>query len=462
MYTVFDEKNKQNKGLPMRETRTVQTSIFDFYSKHEFGSQLENLSDLLDEHPEILSLVAADLKDASCNNSGRHGLSIESIFRCLLLKQILQISYEKLAFYLSDSLTYRTFTRLKVKESPRKSVLQSTIRQIKPETLEAVYYELATSAFDAGECYADVLRIDSTVVKSNIATPSDSQLLDDAVRVMSRCLAKSAANTDVKIRFKDNRKKSKALARCIFYAKNKEKAVLYPKLLRVVKRLTKQVDRAIARVQGSATTSDRCDTWLKNLMHYRALTEKIIDQAERRVIKKEMVPSTEKIVSLFESHTDIIIKGNRDIDFGHKINLATDTRGLVTGFTIEMGNPSDTERYLPMLEGHERLYGELPNTVVADGGYASQANVKAGKALGVKRVVFHKKKGITLKAMGVQQKTYDKLKGFRAGIEGNISELKRAFGLGKVTWKGQDGFGAYVFSSIISYNLMRLARFDTG
>lgn len=129
---------------------------------------------------------------------------------------------------------------------------------------------------------------------------------------------------------------------------------------------------------------------------------------------------------------------------------------------IEEGNPKDTERFIPLLEIHQSLYGCLPKTTIADGGYASQANVDDGKAMGVKRVAFHKKNGITLRMMGVQQKTLKKLKDFRAGIEGNISELKRAFGASKALWKGEDGFKAFVWSSVISYNLTRLVRLDSG
>ncbi len=129
---------------------------------------------------------------------------------------------------------------------------------------------------------------------------------------------------------------------------------------------------------------------------------------------------------------------------------------------IEEGNPADTERYVPILKEHDALYGQLPKTVFADGGYASRDNVKKSKDLGIKQVVFHKKKGITLRAMGVQERTYNILRNFRAGIEGNISELKRAFGAGKALWKGHDGFKADVWASVISYNLVRLTRLQSG
>ena len=117
---------------------------------------------------------------------------------------------------------------------------------------------------------------------------------------------------------------------------------------------------------------------------------------------------------------------------------------------------------MPVVNDHDRRYGVVPETVVADGGYASLANLDAGKEMGVKRVVFHKKRGLTPAAMGVKNKTYKALRNFRAGIEGNISELKRAFGLGKSMWKKLDGFKAYVWASVLSYNLARLVRLRSG
>ncbi len=197
-------------------------------------------------------------------------------------------------------------------------------------------------------------------------------------------------------------------------------------------------------------------------MHYRQLLERVIDQAQRRVLQGEKVPATEKIFSLFEPHTDIIIKGSRDIEYGHKVNLSTDAKGLISALLIEEGNPCDTDRFIPVLQAHQSLYQQVPKTTIADGGYASQKNIKHGKSLGIKRVGFHKKKGITLSAMGMKAKTLKTLRDFRAGIEGNISELKRAFGASKATWKGQEGFLSFVWASAISYNLTRLVRIDSG
>lgn len=446
----------------MRETRTAQRSIFDFYSKHEFGYFLCELSSLLDEHPEILAELEKDLLRDAVRSTGRKGLSVESIFRCMLLKQITGVSYEMLAFHLADSHSYRSFARLDRNCYPGKSSLSNNIRRIRPQTLESLFKILSVKAFGQGVLDVNLLRVDSTVVKSNIAPPSDSQLLDDGIRVLSRLFAKSRDCTEVKLRLSDYRKRSRSLSARIFYAKKSEKDALYGELIPLAKQVLKQSERAIEQVQRQCPDALLSQSWINQVTHYRQLLEQVVDQTQRRVVNGETVPATEKIVSLFEPHTDIIIKGYRDIEYGHKINLATDKSGLITAMMIEKGNPCDTERFIPLIEMHQAVYGCLPQTTIADGGYASRANLTQGKTLGIKQVAFHKKKGISVSAMGVKEKTLKKLRNFRAGIEGNISELKRAFGAAKALWKGEDGFMAFVWSSVISYNLTRLVRLNSG
>ena len=446
----------------MRKARVAQASIFESYSKHELGVRLKLLSDLLDQHPDILSLVTPDLVDESVANVGRDGLSAESIFRCLLLKQQLGLSYEQLSFHLSDSITYRSFARLAHDSTPSRSGLQSTIRRIKPETLATIHEMLSQNWLEQGILSMEKLRIDSTVVASNIAAPSDSHLLDDGIRVLSRLLAKSKGATGIKIRFTDQRRSSKSLSFQIFNAKKAEKERLYPDLLKLSRVVLKQVDRGLQSVRSGVCEGEQKEKWMLTVEHYRNLMLKIIDQTERRVIHMEKVHSSEKLVSLFEPHSDIIVKGLRDVQYGHKINLSSEKRGFITYLSIEKGNPSDKELFLPVLDYHQSTLKALPGSVVADGGYASQANVTEGRGKGIKHVVFNRRVGLTNQAMGVKQKTFDRLRHFRAGIEGNISELKRAFGASKATWKGHDGFKAFVWSAVISYNLTRLARWQSG
>ncbi|MEA3643895.1 MAG: ISNCY family transposase [Lamprobacter sp.] len=446
----------------MRETRNAQASIFDRYSEHEFGRHLERLSALLDEYPQVLELIAGDFNKASVARTGACGLSVESILRCLVLKQITQLSYQKLSFHLSDSATYRTFARLTAKQSPSKSALQATIRRVQPETLVQIHRLLISDWLVQGQLSLDTLRIDSTVVDSNIAPPSDSGLLEDGIRVLSRLMANSKINTGVKIRFVDQRKRSKSLAFRIFHAKKPEKNRLYPELIRCARVALEQTSKAIDKVRLHAADEIRCRPWIDEVEHYRGLLIKVIDQTERRVIHNEKVPASEKIVSLFEPHTDIIVKGLRDVQYGHKVNLATERYGFVTYFKVEDGNPADSTLYQPVLDACQSDYEITSDAVVTDAGYAGADNVRRARQGGVKRAVFNKPLGLSLHDMGVKRKTFVALRDFRAGIEGNISELKRAFGMSRATWKGLSGFGAYVWSAVLSYNLMRCARLCPG
>ena len=169
------------------------------------------------------------------------------------MKQILQVSFEKLSFHLSDSVTYRSFARLEADCYPSRSGLHSAIRNIKAETLEKANGLNLSHLIEDGVISVDKLRINSTVAASNIAPPSDSQLLADSIRVLSRLMSQSKELTGVKIRFTDQRKKSKSLSYRIFNAKKAEKDNLYPQLLGCASRVLKQSCKALDRV------TDECE-----------------------------------------------------------------------------------------------------------------------------------------------------------------------------------------------------------
>lgn len=447
----------------MRESRTVQGSIFDSYSQNEHGQRLCSLSDLLDKHPQILSVLEQDLINTNVQKTGRCGLSVESIFRCLLLKSVLQISYRKLAFYLSDTASYRCFARLSAHQFPSRSGLQSAIRKLSPEGLETIHKLLCAQWYQQGKIDDTKIRIDSTVVESDIAPPSDSQLLNDCIRVLSRQLATCHRQTGLKVRFTDQRDKSKRLAFMIFHAKETEKQALYPQLLACAVVVLKQINRTVSKLENPPSQHKaNHQVWCERAEHYRHLLCKVIHQTQQRVYENISVPASEKVLSVFEPHTDVIVKGARDLQYGHKINLATDAQGLVLHLCILQGNPADKVLYKPILQSHQNLFGQMPHTTIADGGYASLQNVMDGRADGVVRAAFHKRAGLGYHVMGLKRKTLASLRTFRAGIEGNISELKRAFGLSKARWKNKDGFDAFVWSGVLSYNLVRMTRLSTA
>ena len=188
MLKLICEKTNTPKDDAMRMTRTTQQSLFDDYSQHKYGQELQTISEILDKNERILELVKHDLQMAEMKPTGRAGLSIESVLRCIILKQKLQVSYERLAFELSDSSTYRAFVRLQGNVMPKKSCLQASTRQISAATLEAVNQDILIGLLEASAINFNKIRVDSTVVKSNIKEPSDSSLLNDSVRVLSRLL----------------------------------------------------------------------------------------------------------------------------------------------------------------------------------------------------------------------------------------------------------------------------------
>ena len=196
----------------------------------------------------------------------------------------------------------------------------------------------------------------------------------------------------------------------------------------------------------------------KQLERAVGLMRKVINQTERRVFCGEKVPASEKIISLFEDHSDIIVKGKRDIQYGHKVFLTGGATSLILDCQLPRGNPADTDLYIPLLERQKELYGKMPRQVSADGGFASKDNLAEAKELKVKDVVFAKKRGLSVLDMAKSAWVYKKLRNFRAGIEANISTLKRAFGLTRCTWKSWEGFCRYVWSSIVAYNLQVMAR----
>ncbi|MEH6473966.1 MAG: ISNCY family transposase [Halopseudomonas sp.] len=447
----------------MRQKRTVQSSIFDVYADHDIGRELKAMSDWLDAHCEILEWVTEDLCRPKSQNTGRIGLSAESILRCAILKQYRQLSYEELAFFLEDSLSLQAFARLPLSIRPKKSALQLGISAIRDESWERINRLILKVARQEKIEGGRMVRVDSTVTQAPILAPSDSSLLWDAVRIQVRLLEQAQTLAGgVRLDWHDHRRVAKKRAYLIQYARGKEKKQrLYQDLIKV----TRDTLGYLCRVQFKLvflTQDAALKAWLAQVKHYQGLIERVIDQTHRRVLNGEQVPVAEKVVSLFEEHTDIIVKGSRDVQYGHKLNLATGRCGLVLDVVIEDGNPADSERFIPLLERQIEIYGRAPRQMAADGGYASKDNVQQAKAKGVKDVAFHKKKGLKVEQMAKSDWVYRKLRNFRAGVEAGISYLKRSYGLGRCSWKGLDHFKAYIWSSVVAHNLAVFSRLQAA
>ena len=444
----------------MRKKQRLQTSLFDHYVEHEIGTELKNISMILDQHIEVLDWVEKDIQTINLKDeSGRKGMSVESILRCAILKQHRHLSYEELSFTLLDSLSCQTFARLTDGFVPKKSALQGAISRIQNQTWERINLALLNNAKESGIEKGTMLRIDSTVTETHILEPTDSNLLRDSVRVMTRLL-KQADEMEVNFEYHDHHRVAKKRARSIIYIRGEDKKkVLYRDLIRYTKKTLQYINNAKIAGLVKQTTDWKC--WCLEVDHYLPLINKIIDQTTRRVFNDETVPASEKIFSLFETHTDIIVKGSRDIQYGHKLNFSTGRSGMVLDVVIESGNPADSDQFIPMVDRHIEHYGKAPRQAAADGGYASKENLETAKQRNIKDVVFHKKRGLTVLEMAKSHWVYNKLRNFRAGIEAGISYLKRCFGLSRCNWKGLEHYKTYVWSSVVTHNLVMMARLQT-
>jgi IS5 family transposase len=444
----------------MRQSHTTQPSIFDFYPEHDYGRELKAISLWLDDHSELIDWVRMDLTTICKNNAGRSSMTAESVLRCALLKQIRQLSYQDLAFALLDSQSCQTFGRLdRSKEIPGKSALQKTISRISAVTWEVFNQSLVQDAKALKLEKGDVVRIDSTVTESDIHEPTDSTLLWDSVRTLVRLMEAAEEISTQKLPWVNHQRSAKKRMHEILNTKGMARKVpLYKHLLRLTKNSLDYIETVQASLLEGCTDVFAYDVWLCEVQHFVPLIKQVVSQTERRVLNGESVPATEKLYSIFEPHTDLIKKGSRPLEYGHKLNLSSGKSGLILDLVVEQGNPCDTSRLLPMLQRHKDNYGQVPRQCSVDGGYASQDNLDEAKAFGVKDMAFSKKKGLTIEAMASSQWIYKKLQHFRAGIESNISCLKRAYGMTRCLWKGWERFNQYVWLSVVSYNLSLFAR----
>ena len=453
----------------MRQARQKQLNLTPPWLALAHASELAAIDRLLDASPAMAEFIWRDLKaERVVKNAGAEGLSAEQVLRALIVKQLNGFSYRELAFHLADSTSYRTFCGLSLGQRPSKTVLAACIKAIRYETLEQINRVVVGVADGKKIEDGARVRVDTTVVESNIHAPLDSNLLLDCVRVLTRVMRNTRQILGPEVSFANRTRRARRRALAILHARFKEKRKpLYRDLVLVAKETIESARRAIAVVErrletGSLNVSDRVRAAgvRKELAHFTGLSLRVIDQTERRVFNDESVPAKEKIVSIFEEHTDIIVKDQRETFYGHKICLASGRSSLVTDCTILEGNPADSTLAEPMIDRHIDILGRAPKQVAYDGGFTSKANLEAIKAKGIIDVAFSKARTLKITDMVRSSYVYKKLRNFRAGIEGTISFLKRTFGLDRCTWRSLPSFRSYVWSSILTFNLLVIARHE--
>jgi IS5 family transposase len=451
----------------MRKKYQKQLSLMITGVDHPHARELQAISQVLDSKPIINEWVLQDLTrdKVMLTDTGAEGMTAEQVVRAAIIKQMEAFSYEDLAFHLLDSICYRNFCRIGIADKGfQKSALCANIKAISPETWESINHLLVAYGQNKNIETGKQSRIDCTVISSNIHEPTDSSLLWDSVRVLTRMLGKIKEQfEDLKISYTDHTKRAKRRMLGVLNAKNKKvRKKEYQDLLKVTHKTVSYAETAVSLLENQALKNlslfDTARSMADELKEIIRLTQKVIDQTTRRVIHDESVPASEKIVSIFEPHTDIIKKDRRDTFYGHKVCLSGGASNLITDCLILDGNPADSDLTCQMLDRHNEIYGHYPLKTALDGGFASKANLASAKGKGIKDVCFAKKRGLEEEDMCRSSWVYKRLRRFRAGIESGISWLKRCFGLTRCTWKSLRSFKSYVWASIVSANLLTLAR----
>lgn len=428
---------------------------------HPQADELEAINRIINSKPTICDHVLQDLcKGRPTVRSGARGMSADQVLRAAIVKSLFGFTYKELAFHMVDSQSIRRFCQIGIADKGfKKSVLNKNIKALSEKTWQAVNQDLIGYANDRKIEKGRQVRIDCTVVESNIHPPSDSSLLWDSVRVLTRLLHRAKDDYGLRqLHFQDHRRRAKKRMVAIQYAKNnKARKPMYKDLLKVSRQCIGYAHSAIDLISSSPASLSMmmlsCD-----LKQFAKLAQKVVDQTERRVINGEKVSATEKIVSLFEPHTDIIVKDRRETFYGHKVCLTGGASNLIVDCLITDGNPADSTLTETMLNRQNEIYGRYPLKVALDGGFASKDNLDAAKGMKIKDVCFAKKRGLKVEDMCRSQWVYNRLRRFRAGIESGISWIKRCFGFARCTWKGLRSFKSYVWSSIVSANLLTIAR----
>lgn len=433
----------------------------------EYWAKYEAMGRILEGNPGILDIAHRDFdKSLSQSEYGRGGYTSEQILRSIVVMFIEEKSYRDTVILVENSEFLRNFIKLGNKEMMDFTFLCKAFTALSEETWKLVNGALSKYAKKKEKITTEKLRLDTTAYETNIHYPTDSSLLWDSYRTSAR-LMKDACDEmkQVGLTHRFHTKKVRKLA--LYISRNggkKEKGVqqkiksTYRKLIERVKWIVSVGEVAEKLLSAGNLKAMAVAAELK---HYLPIERKITSQAERRVILGEKVPSIEKVYSLFEEHTELIKRGKagKPIEFGHKVLLAETGEKFIIHYETMPKQKADTELINESLNIHYKVFGSSPAVLAGDKGFYESREQIRNLAKRIETVSICKK-GRRTAEEDKRESTEEFNAGqrFRAGIEGTISVLKRAFKLSKCFFKGFKNFASSVGCAVFCHNLVMLAR----
>jgi IS5 family transposase len=434
---------------------------------------LQFLSDFLDQHLELLELVSCDLRRGLKQpDSGREGLAALQVLRSFVLQRVKNWDLRELRERVADGLTLRVFTGFYAAQVPRHQAFHRSFSRLTPDTMRALNEAVVAAAVAMGIEDGAQLRVDTTVVETNIQFPTDSKLLWDCVRVLTRLVERLVEHLpQLSGRFHNRtrcaRRRMQELQRMTPRQRRSRQVPTYRALIKVTAQVVDNSRAALKAAKlarlAEAPARSEVERVSKELEHYAALAERVLSQARRRVLEGEQVGAQEKLYSIFEPHTDLIKRGkaNTPVEFGHKVLLAETRRGLITDYQILAGNPPDEMQVQPSLQRHLQQFGTVPRVYATDRGFYSGPNVALVSAAGVALESIPQRGGRKTPQRAAYEKSrpFKRAQKFRAGIEGRISVLGRGRGMKRCCLRGRDGFEVLVGAAVLANNLLVIARY---
>ncbi len=432
---------------------------------------LKRISEFLDDCPKIVKRVRKDLDwGLKKPDTGRCGITAPQVVRSLILMRVKNWDYRELRERIADGYTLRQFTRFYSQRVPKHDAFNRAFNKLRPQTMQALNDLVVEAAVNLGLEDGKKLRVDTTVVETDIHHPTDSTLLWDVVRVLTRLIGRLAGVLPKGIggftnRTRCARRRMQEIQRMTARQRHDRQEGKYRELIGVTEQVVQNARGVLEKTKDERGLDVMDDIVIRELRrkidHYCQLGEGVIEQARRRVLEREQVPTDEKIYSIFETHTDLIKRGKvqKPIEFGHKIFLAESAHGLITQYCVLDGNPSDHTHVKPSVQRHKKSFGFAPHLYSSDRGFFSPENITLCRDAGVKFVCIPQRGGKKTPDRETLEKSpaFKKGQRFRAGIEGRISVLFRGRGMKRCLAEGRQRFEVLVGAAVLANNLMAMA-----
>ncbi len=433
---------------------------------------LQRIDTFLEQHSVLIEHVRRDLeRGLKKPGTGRNGITPSQTLRSLTLMRVKNWDYRELRERINDGYTLRGFTQFDSHLVPQHDAFNRAFNRLTPATLEAINQAVVQAAVQLGLEDGKKLRVDTTVVETNIHYPTDATLLWDSVRTITRLVGDLQDKLPHGVKGFTNRNRSarrrmQQIQRMTAQQRQQQQVSKYRELLRITEQVVQNARQVVEQTENisglDVIAGLVIDQLRQQITSYCDLADRVIDQTRRRVLQGEQVPSEQKVYSIFESHTDLIKRGKalKPVEFGHKVFLAESAQGLITDYRVLTGNPADSDHVEASLERHHQTFQHPPEWYAGDRGFYSADNVQRCQHAEVGEVCIPQRGGKKTAEQEALERSpaFKKAQRFRVGIEGRISVLFRGRGMKRCRAKGRERFEMLVGAAVLANNLMRIAQ----